>query len=118
MQPQSIALLQRIDYDVEQILQKFQHIFEVSRNQDKPKELLAVESLTIESDALTIIRYCEDLLSISRAVKETWCLGTLKVTNEDDKFINEKELDKIFNKFNTLTDQIAQFQEKSQLSTV
>ncbi|KAK6201347.1 mediator complex, subunit Med22 [Scheffersomyces amazonensis] len=118
MQPQSIALLQRIDTDVEQILQKFEHIFEVARNQDKRKELLAVESLTIESDALTIIRFCEDLLSISRAVKETWCLGTLKVDANDDKMMSQKDVNKVFEKLNNLTDHISKFQEKSELSTV
>ncbi|KAG7662426.1 uncharacterized protein J8A68_004074 [[Candida] subhashii] len=112
MQPKSIALLQKIDSIVEQLLQKFQDIFEVSINEDKPKELLSVESLTIESDAIHIIRLCEDLLSISRSLKETWCLGTLKVTSTNDSKWQQGEIDHIFNQFNVLTDRIAQFESK------
>ncbi|ODV77615.1 uncharacterized protein CANTADRAFT_8058 [Suhomyces tanzawaensis NRRL Y-17324] len=111
MQPKSIALLQRIDTNIEQILQKFQDIFEVSINQDKPKELLAVESLTIESDALVIIRLCEDLLSVSRSLKETWCLGTLKV-DPSKKKDHDEGTEQVFRQFNELTNRIAQFEKK------
>ncbi|KAK6457560.1 mediator complex, subunit Med22 [Scheffersomyces xylosifermentans] len=118
MQPRSIALLQKIDSNVEQMLQKFQDIFEVAINQEKPKELLAVESLTIESDALTIIRLCQDLLSISRSLKETWCLGTLKVNEKSDITWEKDEVNKVFDQFNALTDRIAQFENKASLTTI
>ncbi|KAG2731940.1 hypothetical protein G9P44_005527 [Scheffersomyces stipitis] len=118
MQPRSIALLQKIDTNVEQILQKFQDIFEVAINQEKPKELLAVESLTIESDAITIIRLCQDFLSISRNLKETWCLGTIKVTATNDTIWKKEEIDNVFDQFNALTDKIAQFETRASLPTI
>ncbi|CCG22721.1 hypothetical protein CORT_0B10170 [Candida orthopsilosis Co 90-125] len=125
MQPKSITLLQKIDSIVEQILLKFQNILEVLTNDSKPKELLSIESLTIESDAIQIIRYSQDLLSISRSLKESWVLGSLKVKGcegtsegmsgegEVANMVtnwNEGEVDKVFKLFNELTDSIATFE--------
>lgn len=72
--------------------------------------MLAVESLTIELDALVIIRLCEDLLNISRSLKETWVLGTLKV---DPLNLKDDEIERtVFEQFNKLTDEIAKFETK------
>lgn len=71
-----------------------------------------VENLTIESDSLLIIRLCEDLLSISRDLKETWCLGTIKVDSGTDNK-SQEEMKQVFEKFNDLTDKIAHFENKS-----
>ncbi|CUM67850.1 uncharacterized protein PRCAT00005559001 [Priceomyces carsonii] len=111
MQQRSIALLQRIDSDIEQILLKFQDIFEVGIIRDKSKELLSVDSLTINSDALTIIRLCEDLLNITRGLKELWCLGSMKVKGYDIKSQDE-DVEKVFNQFNQLTEKIGEFEDK------
>jgi mediator of RNA polymerase II transcription subunit 22, fungi type len=79
---------------------------------------LAVESLTIESDALIIIRLCEELLTISRNLKETWCLGTLKVNpNTEDKLQKESEISEVFGQFNELTERISRFETKN-LNTI
>lgn len=110
MQPRSIALLQKIDTNVEQILSKFQDIFNISLNEDKTREQLAVESLTIESDALTIIRLCEDLLNVSRNLKDCWCLGSMKVTNDKSSAI--QDVDYIFDQFNKLTERTSKFESK------
>ncbi|KAG5422034.1 hypothetical protein I9W82_001127 [Candida metapsilosis] len=130
MQPKSITLLQKIDSIVEQILVKFQNILEVLANDTKPKELLSIESLTIESDAIQIIRFSQDLLSISRSLKESWVLSSLKVKKNDERGVetesegagaavsnanmvtnwNEAEVDKVFKLFNELTDNIATFE--------
>lgn len=83
----------------------------MSINEDKPREVLAVESLTIELDALMIVRLCEDLLSVSRNLKESWLLGTLKVETEHEQR-DDKEMELFFNKFNVLTDRIAELNVK------
>ncbi|CUM47668.1 uncharacterized protein AC631_03193 [Debaryomyces fabryi] len=116
MQPKSIALLQKIDSNIEQILQKFQDIFEVAIIQDKSKELLSVESLTIESNALMVIRLCEDLLTTTRTLKEAWCLGTVKV-NFGDSTEEPYDTKAVFEKYNALTDKIAQFENMSTIAT-
>ncbi|ODV69398.1 hypothetical protein HYPBUDRAFT_159308 [Hyphopichia burtonii NRRL Y-1933] len=118
MQPRSIALLQRIDTNVEQILQKFEDIFEVAIIQDKSREQLSVENLTIESDSALIIRLCEDLLSITRDLKEAWCLGTLKVTRNADEDKSEEEVRAVFDKFNELTERIAGFKDIKKVESI
>ncbi|CAK9438782.1 uncharacterized protein LODBEIA_P30060 [Lodderomyces beijingensis] len=109
MQPKSITLLQKIDSIVEQLLVKFQDMFEVLKNDSKPKELLAVESLTIENDAVQIIKLCQDMLSISRSLKETWILQTLKVAHAGPQSNEEQDFDAVFEMFNELTEKIAKF---------
>lgn len=90
-----------------QILEKFQEMFDKAIIQDKSRELLAVENLTLESDALTIIRLCKELLTITRGLRETWCLGTMKVSKEDAGKVSDAEIKEVFDKFNQLTDSIA-----------
>jgi len=77
---------------------------------------MSVESLTIESDALMIIRLCEDLLTTTRTLKEAWCLGTVKVNSSDS---TEEAYDSraVFEKYNALTDKIAQFENMSTIAT-
>lgn len=75
--------------------------------QDKSKELLSVESLAIESDALSIIRFCEDLLVITRNLRESWCLDSLKVKSLEGKNNQQDEINYVFSKFNQLTDKIS-----------
>lgn len=113
MQPQSIALLQKIDTNIEQILLKFGDIFNIALNDNKTREQLAVESLTLESDALTIIRLCQDLLYVSRTIKEVWCLNSMKVGNEKD---SKRDIDHIFDKFNKLTELTSKFESKNPLA--
>lgn len=87
-------------------MQKFQDIFDVSVVQEKSTELSSVDSLAIESNAITIIRLCEELLNISRRLKETWCLESIKVTSEAS--LSEKDTTRdIYEKFNQLTDILA-----------
>lgn len=96
---------------MEQLINKFVNIFEVAVISDKSKELQAVESLTIEADALTIIRLCEELLTITRGLKETWCLGTVKVKQGGQENDGEEDLKLAHEKFNELTTKIAQFEQ-------
>lgn len=100
---------------MEQILQKFQDIFEVAVVQDKSKELLAVENLTIESHTLLIIRLCEDLLTITRNLRETWCLGSIKVDNSGETKGRLEDEKAVFEKFNALTSRIVQLEERTQI---
>lgn len=97
-----------MDAIIYQILEKFQELFNKTIIQDKSKELLAVENLTLESDTLTIIRLCKDLLTITRGLRETWCLGTMKVTPDQDRETSDAELEDVYNRFSNLTVRIAE----------
>lgn len=98
------------------MLQKFQDIFEVAIIQDKSKELLSVESLTIESDAMTIIRLCEDLLTITRSLKETWCLGAVNI-GWNKPVEEQSKIRSVFNQFNVLTDKLTEFEKSNGVAT-
>lgn len=97
-----------MDAIIYQILEKFQELFNKTIIQNKSKELLAVENLTLQSDTLTIIRLCKDLLIITRGLRETWCLGTMKVTPEQEREPSNAELEDVYNRFSNLTVRIAE----------
>ncbi|RCK60978.1 Mediator of RNA polymerase II transcription subunit 22 [Candida viswanathii] len=109
MQPKSIALLQKIDNIIETIILKFTNIFENLQNANKTTETLAMESVTMENNCIQIIRLCQDLISISRNLKEVWVLNSIKVTQEKPEW-KQAEIDSLFSSFNLLTDKIAQFE--------
>ncbi|KAL6453900.1 SRB6 Mediator of RNA polymerase II transcription subunit 22 [Candida maltosa Xu316] len=109
MQPKSIALLQKIDSIIETIILKFTNIFENLQNENKTTEVLSMESLTMENNCVQIIRLCQDLISISRNLKEVWVLNSIKVTQEKSDW-KQDEINAIFNQFNTLTNKIAEFE--------
>lgn len=94
------------------MLEKFQEMFDKAIIQDKSKELLAVENLTLEADALTIVRLCKDILTITRGLKETWCLGTMKVKPKDTQDASPEEVQQVFDKFNELLDRIANVEKR------
>lgn len=109
MQPKSIALLQKIDNIIETIILKFTNIFENLQNANKTTEILAMESVTMENNCIQIIRLCQDLISISRSLKEIWVLNSIKVTQEKPEW-KQEEINSLFVQFNLLTDKIAQFE--------
>lgn len=109
MQPKSIALLQKIDNIIETIILKFTNIFENLQNANKTNEILAMESVTMENNCIQIIRLCQDLISISRSLKEIWVLNSIKVTQEKPEW-KQEEINSLFIQFNLLTDKIAQFE--------
>lgn len=61
----------------------------------KPEETLAVETLQIESDAAMIIRLAEELLTVSRTIKETWILGQLLLDDREMELIEEEMTAKV-----------------------
>ncbi|GME67776.1 unnamed protein product [[Candida] boidinii] len=98
MQKRSQVLIDKVDSSVEVLLQKFHDIVELSLILDKSEETLAVETLQIESNTTSIIKVAEELLTITRSLKEAWTLGQVpksNLTHDYDSEIvdpNEKEL--------------------------
>ncbi|KHC50024.1 hypothetical protein W5O_00117 [Candida albicans Ca6] len=109
MQPKSISLLQKIDSIIETIIVKFTNIFENLQDANKTTEILSMESLAMENNCIQIIRLCQDLISISRNIKEIWVLNSIKVTQEKFEW-KQEEIDIMFTQFNLLTDKIAEFE--------
>ncbi|KAG7796910.1 hypothetical protein KL944_005011 [Ogataea haglerorum] len=87
------SILSRVDNNVELILQKFHDIVELSSVQEKSQETHAIEALQMESNAATIVRLTEELLAITRQLKEAWILGQVPKPVEwqqDDKLLQAK----------------------------
>ncbi|GMF37022.1 unnamed protein product [[Candida] boidinii] len=98
MQKRSQVLIDKVDSSVEVLLQKFHDIVELSLILNKSEETLAVETLQIESNTTSIIKVAEELLTITRSLKEAWILGQVpksNLTHDYDSEIvdsNDKEL--------------------------
>ncbi|KAH3677424.1 hypothetical protein OGATHE_000898 [Ogataea polymorpha] len=87
------SILSRVDNNVELILQKFHDIIELSSVQEKSQETHAIEALQIESNAATIVRLTEELLAITRQLKEAWILGQVPESvkwQQDEKLLQAK----------------------------
>ncbi|CAN6616768.1 mediator of RNA polymerase II transcription subunit 22 [Trichomonascus vanleenenianus] len=83
--PQRTAvLLNRVDQASEQLLTKFSEIVTLSSNSGKDRGTIASESMQIETNASTIVRAAEDLLFVTRSLKEAWILGQIKPTQDDE----------------------------------
>ncbi|VEU22253.1 DEKNAAC103307 [Brettanomyces naardenensis] len=102
-------LLSKFDNNVELLLAKFQEICTLSTVENKDYEVQSVESLQIESDGWTIIRIAEELLSVTRTLKESWILGQAKNTDpdKDPNDFSDAQLYDLYEKVNRLLDELA-----------
>ncbi|CDK27757.1 unnamed protein product [Kuraishia capsulata CBS 1993] len=100
MQKRHSNLMAKLDSNAELMTQKFQNILDLSSILDKSQGTLAIETLQIEADSSTIIRLTEELLSISRTLKESWILGQLPQIEVD------KVQEGLYDKMNLLLDSI------------
>lgn len=67
-------LIQQIDEASSTLLSRFCQIIEVVSNEAKDRCTVASESYQIETHAASMIRSAEELLLISRLIKEAWML--------------------------------------------
>ncbi|EAU29920.1 conserved hypothetical protein [Aspergillus terreus NIH2624] len=67
-QPSSKALHNRINTNISQLLQRFENIM-----------------------ATATVRAAEDILSLTRAMKETWLFGKLDTLGEDEADVRRRE---------------------------
>ncbi|GMG20857.1 unnamed protein product [Ambrosiozyma monospora] len=72
-------LLSKLDNNIENILTKVQDILNLSTINEKSLELQTIETLQIESNIWTIIRLVDELLGLTRTLKENWILGYVPV---------------------------------------
>ncbi|TID30976.1 hypothetical protein CANINC_000422 [Pichia inconspicua] len=81
----------KFDTNIQLVLTKFQEILALLTLHDKTLEVHATESLQIENNAHTIVRLVEELLTLTRTLKEKWILGQLP-KEEGLKDVNNYEL--------------------------
>ncbi|GME73386.1 unnamed protein product [Ambrosiozyma monospora] len=81
LQKKTSPLLSKLDNNIENILTKIQDILNLSTITEKSLELQTIETLQIESNTWTIIRLVDELLGLTRTLKENWILGYVPVSN-------------------------------------
>lgn len=90
-------LLDRIDAATDRLVNKFSEIVALSGNTVSDRGTVAVDSFNIETHSSTIVRATEDLLLVTRNLKESWILGYIRPI-EDEGSQNdseEKDMDRL-----------------------
>ncbi|KAJ5964830.1 uncharacterized protein N7479_004706 [Penicillium vulpinum] len=91
--PTAKELLDRVDYDISQLLQRFENIVAIAANKfDGTSHVdAAVEAFQIDVESTALIRAAEDLLALSRLMKELWLFGPLDTLGEDERDVQRRE---------------------------
>lgn len=78
-----INLISKFDNNIQLILTKFNEIIELIKLNNKDLEIQAVESIQINSNTQIIIRLIEELLNLTKSLKEKWILGQIHENSTD-----------------------------------
>ncbi|KAJ9488235.1 hypothetical protein VN97_g5082 [Penicillium thymicola] len=91
--PTAKELLDRVDYDISQLLQRFENIVAIAANKfDGTSHVdAAVEAFQIDVESTALIRAAEDLLALHRLMKELWLFGKLDTLGEDERDVKRRE---------------------------
>ncbi|CDM27086.1 hypothetical protein DTO013E5_4270 [Penicillium roqueforti] len=91
--PTAKELLDRVDYDISQLLQRFENIVAIAANKfDGTSHVdAAVEAFQIDVESTALIRASEDLLALHRLMKELWLFGKLDTLGEDERDVQRRE---------------------------
>lgn len=60
-------------------------------NSGKDLSLVASEVYQIEANTASIVQAAEDLMSLTRSLKEAWVLGQIKTQSEDTRTIRTED---------------------------
>ncbi|ODQ62443.1 hypothetical protein WICANDRAFT_60501 [Wickerhamomyces anomalus NRRL Y-366-8] len=106
-QKRSESFIKKVDTNTELLISRFTNIIGLSASTSS-QEVQASEMLQIELHAQTMVRLIEELLSVSRTLKESWILGQLpeskdvkdptigiteKINNVLDKVLNSEKFE-------------------------
>ncbi|RPB08913.1 hypothetical protein P167DRAFT_538899 [Morchella conica CCBAS932] len=67
----------RVNHNLDILLKRFENISQLAPVEGKSREITAAETYQIECHASAMIRAAEDLLSLTRSLKEAWLFGQL-----------------------------------------
>ncbi|KAK2875409.1 hypothetical protein FQN49_001607 [Arthroderma sp. PD_2] len=90
-QPNSRALHARINADITQLLQRFENIMAAATVDNPSRTSSAIESYQLDVESTALIRVAEDILSLTRTLKETWLFGKLETLGEDERDTQRRE---------------------------
>ncbi|KAJ5087885.1 surfeit locus protein 5 subunit 22 of mediator complex-domain-containing protein [Penicillium angulare] len=90
-QPSSKVLHHRINTDISQLLQRFENIMATATVENPSYTSSAVETYQLDVESTALIRAAEDILALTRTMKETWLFGNLNTLGEDERDVQRRE---------------------------
>ncbi|KAL8745793.1 MAG: hypothetical protein Q9190_002102 [Brigantiaea leucoxantha] len=91
-QPTSAALLERANTDIAQLLRRFENLIEYNPDSTPSLNATAVNTFQLQVESSALVRAAEDILSLTRILKEYWLFGkldTVGATGEAEKRAEE-----------------------------
>ncbi|KAI9874990.1 MAG: hypothetical protein M1830_009051 [Pleopsidium flavum] len=85
------ALLDRAGADVAQLLKRFENLVALAPVSGRDRNTTAVEVYQIEIETAALIRAAEDILSLTRSLKEAWLFGQLNTLGESKAALKTDE---------------------------
>ncbi|KAL2047139.1 hypothetical protein N7G274_001158 [Stereocaulon virgatum] len=80
----SNALLERSATDVAQLLRRFENIVAYTPDEGNDRNKAAVGVYQMEVESAALVRAAEDILSLTRVLKESWLFGKLHTVGTSD----------------------------------
>ncbi|GKZ82394.1 hypothetical protein AnigIFM56816_007206 [Aspergillus niger] len=111
-QPSSKALHYRINTNISQLLQRFENIMATAtvssphplaiytnriitnpeiQTESTSHTSTAVETYQLDVESTALVRAAEDILALTRTMKETWLFGKLDTLGEDEADVKRRE---------------------------
>ncbi|KAL4764908.1 RNA polymerase II mediator complex head subunit MED22 [Aspergillus foveolatus] len=91
LQPTSKNMHNRINTDISQLLQRFENIMATATVESTSHTTTAVETYQLDVESTALIRAAEDILSLTRTMKEAWLFGKLDTLGEDESETKRRE---------------------------
>ncbi|GFF28929.1 mediator of RNA polymerase II transcription subunit 22 [Aspergillus udagawae] len=81
----------RINANISQLLQRFENIMATATAENTSHTATAVETYQLDVESTALVRAAEDILSLTRAMKEAWLFGKLDTLGEDEAEVKRRE---------------------------
>ncbi|KZZ95230.1 hypothetical protein AAP_01718 [Ascosphaera apis ARSEF 7405] len=91
LQPSAQFLHSRINTNVTQLLQRFENIMAAATVENTSHTSTAIETYQLDVESTALIRAAEDILVITRMMKEAWLFGKLETLKEDERDVQRRE---------------------------
>ncbi|KAJ5171883.1 hypothetical protein N7492_004476 [Penicillium capsulatum] len=81
----------RINADISQLLQRFENIMATATAENPSYASTAVETYQLDVESTALVRAAEDILALTRTMKETWLFGKLDTLGENERDVQRRE---------------------------
>ncbi|KAI5307275.1 hypothetical protein KEM56_001086 [Ascosphaera pollenicola] len=91
LSPSAHLLHTRISANVTQLILRFENIMAAATVENTSHTSTAVETYQLDVESTALIRAAEDMLAITRMMKEAWLFGKLETLKEDERDVQRRE---------------------------